>query len=141
MKRFAIDNMSGYVLNLFAGKTELGFCEVRNDLDESMHAEYHKEALDFVVEWGGSLFDTVILDPPYSYRKSMELYKGNKNSRFKLLKDNLPGILRKSGCVITYGYHSISMGQKRGFEVVKIGIFHHGGAIHDTIATVEIFTG
>jgi 23S rRNA G2069 N7-methylase RlmK/C1962 C5-methylase RlmI len=30
----------------------------------------------------GELFDVILLDPPYSYRKSMELYSGHKNSRF-----------------------------------------------------------
>jgi hypothetical protein len=39
--------------------------------------------------------------------------------------------------VITFGYHSVSMGRSRGFEVSEICIMSHGGAIHDTIATVE----
>jgi hypothetical protein len=29
------------------------------------------------------------------------------------------------------------MGKSRGFDVVKIALFSHGGAIHDTIASVE----
>lgn len=127
----------GKVLNLFAGKVSLSVNEIRNDIDESMNADYHKDALQFVVEWEGEKFDTILLDPPYSYRKSMEMYNGNVASPFKKLKDAIPSILSDSGKVITFGYHSVSMGSGRGFIVEKIALFSHGGAIHDTIASVE----
>ncbi len=83
------------------------------------------------------LFDVILLDPPYSYRKSMELYNGNKNSRFKQLLDVIPDILTPHGWVITFGYHSRVMGEKRGFRVREICLISHGGAQHDTIASVE----
>ena len=127
----------GKVLNLFAGETPLFVDEVRNDVDITMNAHYNKDALVFVREWTGDLFDTVILDPPYSYRKSMEMYNGHKASPFKQLKDEIPRILSSNGKVITFGYHSISMGKNRGFELEVIGLFSHGGAIHDTIASIE----
>jgi hypothetical protein len=41
------------------------------------------------------------------------------------------------GIVITFGYHSVSMGAGRGFAVQQVALFSHGGAIDDTIATVE----
>ena len=72
-----------------------------------------------------------------SYRKSMEFYNGNRASPFRKMKDAIPRILRLDGKVITFGYHSISMGKGRGFAVEKVCLFSHGGAIHDTIATVE----
>ncbi len=125
------------VLNLFAGKTLLSCEEVRNDVDASMVARYRLDALDFVRQWRGEKFGTVLLDPPYSYRKSMEKYNKNVASRFRLLKDELPQIIKPSGIVITFGYHSVSMGSLRGFAVERIGLFSHGGAIHDTISTVE----
>jgi len=114
--------------------------EIRNDLRKETPAKYHLDALDFVKHWHDveeRLFDTVILDPPYSYRKSMEMYRGAKNSRFKRVKDLLPNIMSSDGRVITFGYHSISMGRRRNFKVVKIVLFSHGGAIHDTIMSVE----
>lgn len=127
----------GLILNLFAGKTLLILTEIRNDADENMPADYHLDALEFVKTWNKDKFDTVILDPPYSYRKSMEFYNGNKASKFNQVKDNLPGILNENGIVITFGYHSVSMGQKRNFTQERILLMSHGGAIHDTIAVVE----
>ena len=53
---------------------------------------------------------------------------GLKNKGFKL---------NKNGRVITFGYHSISMGKSRGFSQEKILLMSHGGAIHDTIAVIE----
>lgn len=127
------------VLNLFAGKNVIPGCgmEVRNDVDPSMVAAYHQDALDFVQEYeADGFFDVVILDPPYSYRKSMEMYNGHKASRFNQMKDILPGLLTADGSVITFGYHSVSMGKSRGFEQEEILLMSHGGAIHDTIAVV-----
>jgi len=126
----------GKTLNLFAGKTKLNIDEVRNDIDKIMVADYHLEALEFVKSWKGK-FDTIILDPPYAYRKSMELYNGHKASSFKRAKDLLPKILKNGGRVITFGYHSVSMGKIRGFKQEEICLFSHGGAIHDTIAIIE----
>lgn len=127
----------GKTLNLFAGYTKLEIDEVRNDLDENAVAEYHKDAIDFIREWEGEQFDTILLDPPYSYRKSMEFYNGMRASPFRQLKDIIPTILKEGGRVITFGYHSNTMGKNRGFYTYKICLFSHGGAIHDTIASVE----
>ena len=127
----------GRVLNLFAGKTKLNCNETRNDLDIEALAEYHKDALDFVNKWKGKKFSTVLLDPPYSYRKSMEMYGGRIASPFRQMKDGITRILERKGKVITFGYHSVSMGKERGFQVERILLISHGGAIHDTIATVE----
>ena len=134
------NNCSGKVLNLFAGKTKLNCDEVRNDVDETMLADYHLDALDFVKKCigDGLKFDTIILDPPYAYRKSMEMYNGHKASRFNQVKDLIPNILNAGGKVITFGYQSVSMGTKRGFTQEEILLLSHGGAIHDTIATIEI---
>jgi len=127
----------GYCLNLFAGMTKLNLNEVRNDIREEMNAEYHLDALDFCKQWTGNKFDTVILDPPYSYRKSMEMYGGKITSPFNILKDEILNIITENAIVITFGYHSVSMGSVRGFKTEGICLMSHGGAIHDTIATVE----
>ncbi len=129
--------VEGKVLNLFAGMTVLNCDETRNDLNPEMVSEYNMDALEFALSWEGEGFDTIILDPPYSYRKSMEMYDGKVASPFNRLKDALMGILADTGIVITFGYHSISMGNKRGFEQEEILLMYHGGAIHDTIVVVE----
>ena len=123
-------------LNLFAGKTKLKLNEFRVDADRTMVADYYGDALDYVKSCRKK-YDTIILDPPYAYRKSMEMYNGHKASRLNQIKDLLPKILKKGGKVITCGYPSVSMGKSRGFTQDKILLISHGGAIHDTIFTVE----
>ena len=132
-------NCEGKTLNLFAGKTKLNIDEIRNDLDEEALSDFKMDALEFLRTWQGEKFDTILLDPPYAYRKSMEMYKGILCSPFKQLKDEIPRILNEGGKVITFGYHSTVMGKNRGFSIEKIGLFSHGGAIHDTIASIERF--
>jgi hypothetical protein len=130
------------VLNLFAGPTRLNGCiEVANDIDPNVPWTLFKmDALDCAkhLRERGELFDVILLDPPYSYRKSMELYNGHKNSRFKQLLDVLPDILTPLGWVITFGYHIRVMSSSRGFRIREICLISHGGAQHDTIATVEM---
>ncbi|MBS1504189.1 MAG: hypothetical protein JST32_19120, partial [Bacteroidetes bacterium] len=127
----------GKVLNLFAGRTLLNVDEIRNDLDPEMPAHFHLDALALLREWEGIKFNTILLDPPYAYRKSMELYKGNICSPFRQLKDEISRVMVPGGLVITFGYHSVVMGASRGFAVERVALFSHGGAIHDTIASVE----
>ena len=127
----------GRVLNLFAGETKLDVVEVRNDIREEMPADYHMDALEFAESWKGEPFDTIILDPPFSHRKSMEMYDGKVSSSFNRLKDVIPNVLNLGGIVITFGYHSNSMGKARGFIQEHILLMSHGGAIHDTIAVIE----
>lgn len=137
-KAWVEGNCGERVLNLFAGKTELDLVtEIRNDIDPAMNAKYNLDAVEFCREWVGPRFDTIICDPPYSYRKSMEMYKGNKCSRFKQLADEIPDLLRPNGTVISFGYHDTFLGKKRGFELQEICVFGHGGAQHCTIGIVE----
>jgi len=130
-------NCEGKTLNLFAGITKLEIDEIRNDLDVESLADYNLDAVEFLRTWEGEKFDTILLDPPYAYRKSMEMYKGMRCSPFRQLKDEVSNVLKMGGKVITFGYHSNTFGVNRGFEVEKICLFSHGGAIHDTIASVE----
>jgi hypothetical protein len=141
IKQWVEAHVEGVVLNLFCGPTLLSVPEVRNDLDESMPADYHVDALQFVETWKGELFGTVLLDPPYSYRKSMELYNGKVTSPLNALKDAIMKVLSPNGVVITFGYQSVSMGRLRGFIQEHLLVMSHGGAIHDTIAAIERRTG
>jgi len=137
IKRWVEQQAKGKVLNLFAGKTLLNLDEVRVDVDPSANADYYMDALKFVERWKGTKFDTIILDPPYSYRKAMEFYKGNYSSRFKRIADRIPDILNHEGHVVSFGYHSSFMGKKRGFHLCHLCVFAHGGSQHCTIAIVE----
>jgi hypothetical protein len=137
IKKWVERNSKGRVLNLFAGKTMLNLNEVRNDINPEMNADYHMDALDFVKSYSGFKFNTVILDPPYALRKSIEMYEGYKCSKFKLIADALPRIITSSASVISFGYHSTFLGKKRGYELKKMCVFAHGGAQHCTIAIIE----
>ena len=136
IRKWVEGNSSGRCLNLFAGKTKLNLDEVRNDIDKDMLAGYHLDALEFAKQCKDK-FDTIILDPPYAYRKAMEMYKGNYTSKFKLIADKIPRLLKKNGKVISFGYHTTFMGKKRGFELEKLCVFAHGGAQHATIGIIE----
>ena len=85
----------------------------------------------------GYKFDTIILDPPYAYRKAMEMYNGHYTSKFKQIADILSAILSDNGKVISFGYHSTFLGKKRNAELSKLCVFAHGGAQHCTIGIVE----
>ena len=139
IREWVEQNSKGKVLNLFAGKTKLKLDEYRVDADKTMNANWYGDAYEFIENAlkSKAKFDTIILDPPYAYRKSMEMYNGHKASKFNMIKDLIHKILNKEGIVITFGYHSVSMGKSRGFEQDKILLMSHGGAIHDTIAVVE----
>ena len=137
IKHWVESRSSGKVLNLFAGRTKLSLDEIRNDIDSSMIAEYHLDALDFVCAWKGEKFKTVILDPPYSYRKSMEMYNGNRVSKFKRIADNLPRILAFNAKIISLGYHSTFLGRVRGYDLIELCVFAHGGAQHCTLGIIE----
>jgi len=143
IRRWVEQNSKGTVLNLFAGKTLLQCDEIRNDADKNVSADYHMDAFECVklLIKQKKVFNTILLDPPYSYRKSMEFYQGHKVSSFNKIKDLLFFLLEQNGYVITFGYHSVSMGKRRCFEVEKILLISHGGAIHDTIATKERYIG
>jgi len=124
----------GKTLNLLAGITKLNINEIRNDINPDTISDYHVDAYDFVKNCK-ERFDTVLLDPPYAYRKAMEMYNGAYTSKFKLIADKLSGITNR---VISFGYHSTFMGNKRNYELEEMCIFAHGGAQHCTIAIVEV---
>tara|TARA_B100000287_G_scaffold389646_2_gene399863 strand:+ start:512 stop:1009 length:498 start_codon:yes stop_codon:yes gene_type:complete len=137
IKKWVEDNSNGKVLNLFAGMTKLELDEVRNDLNKHAPADYHMDCVDFVKQWEGEKFDTIILDPPYALRKAIEMYGGRYTSRFKMLADEIPRILSEKGRVISFGYHTTFLGKVRGYRLEKLCVFAHGGAQHATIAIIE----
>jgi hypothetical protein len=147
VKEWVENHCKGLVLNLFAGKYRLnlpkGSKEIRNDLNPDMNADYHMDALEFVKQWAEGCnnpkFNTVILDPPYALRKSMTKYNGFISSPFNQIKNKLLDIIEPNSIIMTMGYHSNSMGKTRGFKQEHILLMSHGGAIHDTILTLEIW--
>jgi hypothetical protein len=135
IKKYVEDNCEGKVLNLFAGKVKLSIDEFRVDLDKTYKPDFIGDAYEYIKNCKAK-FDMVLLDPPYSYRKSMEYYNGNYTSKFKLIADEIKKLGIKK--VISFGYHTTFMGKIRGYELKKICILGHSGAQHATLVITEI---
>ena len=126
----------GKVLNLFAGKTKLNIDEFRVDIDPLVSPNYCGDAFDFVMKTE-LRFDTIILDPPWSIRKSREKYEGRIVGSFTKIKNNLRRILNDGGRVITVGYSSTGMSKSRGFTKTALCIICHNGDHDDAYAVAE----
>jgi hypothetical protein len=91
--------------------------------------------------------DLVIFDPPYSPRQISECYKsvgmevGMKETQSALLyqrvRDAIVPICTDNAIVLSFGWNSVGMGKRHGFEQVEIMLCCHGGAHNDTICLAE----
>ena len=119
---------------------------VGNDLDESIEADFHMDALDFMKTRTNNEFNLVLFDPPYSSRQISECYKKlgksvnmetTQGSFWRYLKEEIFRITKENGICISCGWNSGGIGMKYGFEIIEILLVPHGGAHNDTIVTVE----
>lgn len=142
IKKFIEKRCRGKVLNLFAGKTILNCDEVRVDIDRECPADYYMDAFEFVgmAINKGWKFDTIILDPPWNYRKAREKYGGRWIGRLTRLKKELPKILNPGGIVISLGYNSGGMNSEE-FVKKEIALVYFGGDHNDAIILVEEYIG
>lgn len=136
LKLWIENHCKGKVLNLFAGRVKLNVDEYRVDIDKNSLADYYGDAYIFVTTTEMK-FDTVILDPPYSVRKSREKYEGRLIGSFTKIKDVLPRILNENGRIITLGYSSTGMNSSRGFKKIALCVICHSGDHDDTLCIVE----
>ena len=126
----------------FAGMTSPA--EITNDLNSDMPAQYHLDALEFLSGLRGT-YQGVLFDPPYSFYELLRCYKGiGKTSRWgehnafwSQCKNQVARLLEPSGIAISFGWNSVGMGKKRGFEIAEIMLVCHGSQRNDTIVTVE----
>lgn len=119
-----------------------------NDLNPETLAEYHLEALEFLKGLAEQKVcaDLVIFDPPYSPRQLAECYKqiGRKATMqdtqaksWSDWKNAITNIADKNSIVLSFGWNTVGMGRKRGFEIVEILLVCHGGQHNDTICMAE----
>jgi len=118
-----------------------------NDLDTNVPADSHMEALDFLKSYSDSYADGVLFDPPYSPRQISECYKsigmevGMKETQSALLyqrvRNAIVPLLTENAIVLSFGWNTVGMGKKRGFEIEEIMLCCHGGAHNDTICMAE----
>lgn len=127
----------GKVLNIFGGKIRLKVDETSNDIDINMPTNYHLDAIKFVENWKGEKFDTLILDPPYNWRKAKEKYEGRMIGQYPILKNKILSILNPEARVISLGYDTVGMSKSRGFKKIAVCVVCHGRDHHDTLCLVE----
>ncbi len=122
-------------------------CTFTNDLNPKIKADCNLEATEFLKLIPSGIVDGVLFDPPYSPRQIQECYgeigikvftTDTNSSFYSLKKDEISRILRVGGLCISFGWNSVGMGKKRGFEILEILLVSHGGNKNDTIVTVEI---
>ncbi len=120
--------------------------EITNDLNIAAPTIYHKEAISFLSEISGCDYLGGLYDPPYSLQQIMECYDGigckvdkkwATTKFYSEAKQYLADRVRVGGIVISFGWNSIGMGKKRGFEIIEILLVSHGRLHNDTICTVE----
>lgn len=120
-----------------------------NDLNPETSAQYHMDAEAFLkmLAEKGIKADLVVFDPPYSPRQISECYKsiglevGMKETQSAILyqrvRNAIIPILAPGGIVLSFGWNSVGMGKKHGFEQIEIMLVCHGGAHNDTICLAE----
>jgi len=123
-----------------------------NDLNPNTKAQYHLDAEEFckVLQDKGlkGKVDLGIMDSPYSPRQISECYKqiGKKVAMedtqssllYKRVRDALDPLIKENGIVLSFGWNTVGMGIKRGYEIIEIKLVCHGGAHNDTICMAEI---
>ena len=137
LKKFVEKWCIGRTLNLFGGKVRLMVKEFSNDIDTNMPTDYHMDAYEFVKKCKKNFFDTVILDPPYNFRKSVEKYGGRYMTDYPIIMDKVMEITTQDARVITLGYNTGGMGTIRGFKKIALCIVNHGAGHNDTLCLVE----
>lgn len=136
LKKWVEDRCKGKVLNLFAGKTHLAVDEFRVDIDAATEPDVVMDAFKFITTTDMK-FDTIILDPPWSVRKSREKYGGRIVGSFTKIKNNLSRVLNDGGRVITVGYSSVGMSRSRGFKKIALCVICLSGDHDDSFAVLE----
>lgn len=126
----------GRVLNLFAGKVRLNVDEYRVDISDEYSPDYVGDAYEFIMSTDME-FDTVILDPPYNVRKAREKYGGRYVGSFTKIKNELYRVLKENSTIITYGYDTVGLSNRRGLKKKEICLVCHNGDHNDTICLVE----
>ena len=120
-----------------------------NDLDPNTSAKHHLDAERFLIKLVGDGIkaDLVLFDPPYSPRQISECYKsiglevGMKETQSALLyqraRDAVVPLCTEDAIVLSFGWNTVGMGKRHGFEQIEIMLCCHGSAHNDTICLAE----
>ena len=120
-----------------------------NDLNPATEAEHHMDAEAFLLMLAskGVKADLIIFDPPYSPRQISECYKsigmevGMKETQSALLyqrvRDAIVPVATEDAIVLSFGWNTVGMGKRHGYEQIEIMLCCHGGAHNDTTCIAE----
>lgn len=120
-----------------------------NDLNPTTAAEYHMEAVAFIESLvrDGVKADLIIHDPPYSPRQISECYSSIEKKAttvdtqgvqvYSGVRNAIMPLLTDSAIVLSFGWNTIGMGKKNGFEIEEIMRCCHGSTYNDTICMAE----
>jgi hypothetical protein len=153
---FSIPPIRDFVKRYLAGPTlsvdpfarNEGLATWTNDLNPDTQADYHLDAEAFLsmLAERGVRADVVLFDPPYSPRQVVECYKsigldtataGRSGELYGRVRNAIVTICAASATVLSFGWNTVGMGKKHGFEIVEIMLVCHGGAHNDTICLAE----
>lgn len=117
-----------------------------NDLNPNIKADFHLDAEEFLRNHA-PMFDVLLFDPPYSPRQISECYKNiglpvtMQTTQNAVLYSRVREVAltkaNPNSVVLSFGWNSVGMGKKRGFEIGEILLVCHGGAHNDTICLAE----
>ena len=121
-----------------------------NDLNPDTAAEYHMDALDFLVMLlnKGVQADLIIFDPPYSIAQSKQIYESFGVQKFTAANAQNVGhwskekkvcyeLLAVGGYFLHFGWHSNGMGKGRDTQIEELLLVAHGRSHNDTICMAE----
>lgn len=121
-----------------------------NDLNPDTLAEYHMEALDFLIKIREENVkaDLIIFDPPYNPAQAKQCYQlfGYEKLPIRIArtagawaaeKDICKDILTNDGLFLWFGWNSCGMGKGREFDITEIMLIAHGRGKQDTICMEE----
>lgn len=134
------------VINPFAGNTRIG--TYTNDLNPRFDTMSNLDVYDFLKQLieQGIVADLVLFDPPFSPRQIKECYEdiGEKmrqmdafRTHWKPERHLINELLKVNGVVLSFGWNTVGMGKKRGYEISEILLICHGPGHNDTICMAE----
>lgn len=135
------------IVDPFARNSTIG--THRNDINPDTSAQFHMEAEQFCLHLlsEGLRADAVLFDPPYSPRQIVECYQSaglkagitetQTGGVYRRVRNAFSGMVKPGGVVLSFGWNSVGMGKKHGYEIEEILIVCHGGAHNDTICVAE----
>jgi hypothetical protein len=139
VRKWVENRLEGRVLNPCCGPTKLKHSGevVRNDLDESVNADYHMKARDLPDELGSEVFDTIVFDPPWNVYQANEKYDGRMVGKSTIMGEALDELLKHGGKVLSFGYIPQVMPREYGYERDELAVFAPHGRRKAFFGVVE----